>query len=106
MLYYGLNMTPTGLVFVDRLGSYGYAALGYNPSNVRGIVKVSLNNVPVYENLGFASNDFSSPDITYSGWTKDLSFQAENGVWKTEYKVLITGMPVIVTGKQIGRAHV
>ena len=106
MLYYGLNMTPTGLIFVDRRGSSGYAALGYNPTNVRGIVKVSLNNVPVYENLGFATNDFSSPDITYSGWTKDLSFQAENGVWKTEYKVLITGMPVISESLVYTLAHV
>ena len=35
-----------------------------------------------------------------------MSFQAENGVWKTEYKVLITGMPMISESLTYTLAHV
>ena len=106
MLKYGLNMSPTSLVFVDRRGASGYTSLGYNPDNVKGIVKVSLDNVPVYENAGFSTNSFTSPDITSSGWTKDLSFSASNGVWKTEYKVLITGSSMISESRTYTISHV
>jgi len=97
------------LIFTDVIGANYNTVWGYNLGSIQGIIKVTdPSGTIIYQNEGWATNDFGGEDINQSGaWQFDLgnipvdsNGVALQGTYIVEYK-LSTGTETYSVSKPI-----
>ncbi len=93
-----LDEINSSLVITDLIGNDYNAVYGYILSNIKGLLKISgFQSGIVYKNPGWDSDDYSSPDITSTSWSKTISNTVPlgqdglivNDFYSIEYKVSV-----------------
>jgi len=106
-----LNEINSSMVVTDLIGNDYNAIYGYTLTDIQGMIKITgFQSGIVYKNPGWDTDDYSSPDIISTAWSKTISNTVPVGqdglivkeFYSIEYKVSVDiGVSTFLTFFQV-----